>query len=112
MRLGTAKKTPKICIILITIIQFLQIRLVERSFLDKVYVNIRKALNLVSTFVLGVTIRRAVSNSVHREGVNPNSMEGVNDLIDHIDLAKIMSLTVFTKLTSLYLRPKCTATMS
>ena len=86
MRLGTAKKTPKICIILITIIQFLQIRLVKRSFLDKVYVNIRKALNLVSTFVLGVTIRRAVSNSVHREGVNPNSMEGVNDLIDHIDL--------------------------
>ena len=101
MRLGTAKKTPKICIILITIIQFLQIRLVKRSFLDKVYVNIRKALNLVSTFVLGVTIRRAVSNSVHREGVNPNSMEGVHDLIDHIDLEDTANLAGYhtTQLT-------------
>ena len=65
---------------------FYRFALVKRSFLDKVYVNIRKALNLVSAFVLGVSIRRAVSNSVHREGVNPNSMEGVHDLIDHIDV--------------------------
>ena len=68
---------------------FCRFALVKRSFLDKVYVNIRKALNLVFAFALGVSIRRAVSNSVHREGVNPNSMEGVHDLIDHIGVATV-----------------------
>ena len=54
------------------------------------YVNIRKALNLVSALVLGVSIRRAVSRSVHSEGVDPNSMEGVHDLIDHIGVVNTM----------------------
>ena len=87
MRTATAKKTTKnLYDINYHHTFFADLHWLKRSFLDKVYVNIRKALNLVSAFVLGVTIRRAVSKSVHREGVNPNSMEGVHDLIDHIDV--------------------------
>ena len=53
MRDVTAKKTTKICIILITITQFLQISLVKRLFSEEVF-KYTKSFNLVSVSVVGV----------------------------------------------------------
>ena len=53
MRAVTAKQTTKICIILITITQFLQISLVKRLFSEEVF-KYTKSFNLVSVSVLGV----------------------------------------------------------
>ena len=51
---------------------------------DEVYENKRKALKSCLCVVLWDTIKGLCIAFVHREGVNPSSMDGVNDLRDHI----------------------------
>ena len=57
---------------------------------DFYFTKYMKSFESFSASVLGVSIRRAVSNSVHREGVNPNSMEGVHDLFDHVGVRLLL----------------------
>ena len=57
---------------------------------EEVYVKYTKGFEILSLRLFWETIRGLCKMFVHREGDNPSSMDGVNDLRDHRSFFEIV----------------------